>query len=150
MHIDNWRARQFNASEKINFFSSLSTAVQDNALSIKFSQIERKSIFYLLFLLYKTCVFGKIPWWKSKWLGRPLKSGLSTAVTRSLHGHSMPATLLADLLDAPADDTSLLNLAPVQYQDGTGGSPVEKAAETQEDMSSNPLCGYARKWPSPV
>ncbi len=61
------------------------------------------------------------------------------------------------LPDAMADNTSLLNESHVQYQCGTGGSPVEKPPETQtsirlaiklerltpdpEDMNMNPLHG---------
>ncbi len=63
------------------------------------------------------------------------------------------------LPDVTADSNSLLNQADVQYESGTGGSAVEKPAETQtsiqlashlvierltldlKDMSLNPLCG---------
>ncbi len=38
------------------------------------------------------------------------------------------------LPDATADNTSLLNQAHVQYQRGTGGSTVEKPAETQTNF----------------
>ncbi len=40
----------------------------------------------------------------------------------------------AHLPDATADDTSLLNQAHVQYLHGTGGSTVEKPADTQTSI----------------
>ncbi len=41
------------------------------------------------------------------------------------------------LPDSPADNTSLLNQAHGQYQYGTGGSPVEKPAETLKLASAS-------------
>ncbi len=49
--------------------------------------------------------------------------------TRSLAHHWQ-----THLPDATADDTSLLNQAHVQYQSGTGGSTIEKPAETQTSI----------------
>jgi hypothetical protein len=101
MHIDNWRVRQFNASEKsgeINSFSPLSAPLQDNALPIKFSQIERKSMLFPCLCSTKHALSVKCRDGKASGgrLGRPLKSGLSTGVTPTwpyhawLVAHSLP------------------------------------------------------------
>ncbi len=105
---------------------------------------------------------------------RSLGSGLSTVVTPtwshvhvSLYScvtlaawHSTGRrTFLADsLASALADDTSLLHQAHVQYQSGTGGSTVEKPAETQTSIqlashlfrAPNSSSGKTWVWKSPM
>jgi hypothetical protein len=57
----------------------------------------------------------------------------STQSVRLLNARSLECHWQTHLLmgDTTADNTSLLNLAHVQYQRGTEGSTVEKPAETQ-------------------
>jgi hypothetical protein len=58
---------------------------------------------------------------------------LSSCVTLTAWHITGRYTFRADSL-AIADNTSLLNQAHVQYQSGTGGSTVEKPAETQTSI----------------
>jgi hypothetical protein len=60
-------------------------------------------------------------------------AGVITSSCQSVwlhNGHSLAWHWQTHLPDAMADNISRLNQAHVQYQNGTGGSTVEKPAET--------------------